>query len=52
MSGHPRLALPEQLRDLPDRKLHAPQQGQDSQPRRVGKRLEKVGKGNGFHWGC
>ena len=44
MARDSRLALPEHLRQLADRQLHQPQQREDAQPRRVGKRLETVGE--------
>ena len=44
VARHARLALPEHLRQLADRQLHQPQQRDDAQPRRVGKRLESIGK--------
>ena len=44
VARHARLALPEHLRQLADRQLHQPQQRDDAQPGRVGKRLEAVGK--------
>jgi len=40
-----RLALPENLRQLSDRQLHQPQQRDDAQPSRIGKRLESVSQG-------
>ena len=45
MARDPRLALAEHLGELADRQFHRPQQREDAQPRRVGKRLEQVGKG-------
>ena len=39
-----RLALPQDLRELANRKLHQPQERDDAQPGRVGKRLEAIGK--------
>jgi hypothetical protein len=36
--------LAEHLRKLTDGKLHQPQEHDDAQPRRVGKRLKTVGK--------
>ena len=47
MARHARLALPEDLRQFADRQLHHPQQREDAQPRRVGQRLEAVGKRKG-----
>ena len=44
VARHPRLALAEHLRQLADRQLHDPQQREDPQPRRIGKRLETVGE--------
>ena len=38
-----RLALPEHLRELADRKLHRAQQRQDAKPRRIGQSGEDVG---------
>ena len=39
-----RLALAEHLGELADRQLHRAQQREDAQPRRIGQRLEQVGK--------
>ena len=44
MARNARLALAEHLRQFADRQLHQPQQREDAQPRRVGKRLESIGK--------
>ena len=44
VARHARLALPEHLRQFADRQLHHPQQRQDAQPGRIGKRLETIGK--------
>ena len=44
MARNARLALPEHLRQLTHRQLHQPQQRDDAQPGRVGKRLETVGE--------
>ena len=44
VARHPRLALAEHLGELADRQLHRPQQREDAQPRRIGKRLEQVGE--------
>jgi hypothetical protein len=38
------LALPQNLRELAHRQFHYPQQLHDPQPRRIGKRLEAIGK--------
>ena len=45
VARHARLALAEHLRELADRQFHRPQQRDDAQPRRIGKRLEQVGQG-------
>ena len=44
MARNPGLALPEHLRQLAHRQLHQPQQRDDAQPGRVGKRLETIGE--------
>ena len=44
MARNARLALAEHLRQLADRQLHQPQQRDDAQPRRIGKRLESIGE--------
>ena len=44
VARHARLALPEDEGQLADRQLHDPQKRQDPHPRRVGKRLETIGK--------
>ena len=44
MARDARLALAENLRKLADRQLHQPQKREDAQPRRIGKRLEAIGK--------
>ena len=38
------LALPENMGELADRKLHDPQERNHAQARRIGKRLESIGK--------
>ena len=47
MARDTRLALPEDLRELADRQFHNPQQRQDAQTRRVGKRLKSIGERKG-----
>jgi hypothetical protein len=44
MPRNPRLALPQHLCQLADGQLHDPEQRKDAQPRRIGQRLESVGK--------
>ena len=44
MARNPRLALSQDLRQLAHRQLDQPEQRDDAQPRRVGKRLETVGE--------
>ena len=41
----PGLALAEHLRQFADRQFHRPQERDNAQPRRVGKRLKKLGQG-------
>jgi hypothetical protein len=44
VARYTRLALSEHLRKLADGKLHQAQQRDDAQARRIGKRLDAVGK--------
>jgi hypothetical protein len=41
---NPRLALPKHLRELAHRELHYPKERDDPEARRIGERLESVGK--------
>jgi hypothetical protein len=47
MPRHPRLALSQDMRQLPDRQLHRPQQRNDPQPGRIGESAKDVE--HGFH---
>ncbi len=42
MTGHARLALPHDLRDFTNRKLHGAQKIDDAQPRRIAKGAKDV----------
>lgn len=47
--GDPRLALPQELRQLTHRKLHAREERENAQSRRIGKCLKQLGEWKRFH---